>query len=161
MASMIGSNERPNAVMAYSDRGGSSGKIVLTTSPSSANSRSCKSNTRGAASGKARCRQLGRMGPWRSSSRMQDFHLELIRLMVNRRGQLRSTGIFRWYIGRTVRLYAAKIKIIHRTESIPKKFSVPESFFGTCTDRNRPLTLQQSNQHTQTPCATRSRNMRP
>lgn len=62
MASIIGIRVCPNGVMAYSERGGSSGKMVLDTSPSSTSSFSWMSSTRGVASGNSLWSSLGRNG---------------------------------------------------------------------------------------------------
>lgn len=93
--SIIGNSDLPNSVILYSERGGNSGKIVFSTRPSSTICFNWISSTLGAASGKRLCISLGRiLSLERSSSRIQDFHFDSIRLIVKRRGQSRSTGIF-------------------------------------------------------------------
>ena len=127
IASIIGISVIPKGVMAYSERGGNSGKIVLETKPSSTNSFNCRSSTRGVASGNILWSSLGRNGLWRNSSKMQDFHFESIRLMVNRKGQSKSTGIFLSYINFSLsNYYATKISIITLNRDIPNNFSVYE-----------------------------------
>ena len=127
IASIIGISVVPSGVIAYSERGGSSGKMVLETRPSSTNSFSWRSSTRGVASGKSLWSSLGRNGLWRNSSKIQDFHFESIRLMVNRKGQSKSTGIFLSYIRISLSNYSGtKIRIFVQSDDIPKNFSVSE-----------------------------------
>ena len=102
----------------------------------------CMSSTRGVASGNILCSSLGRRERCLSSSSMQDFHLESMRLMVSRSGQPRSTGIFLSYI--VVLFYGAKVAIISNCGGIGRKFSVYEKFFGTCAGWQYDIPLQQS-----------------
>lgn len=121
MASIIGNNELPRSVIQYSERGGSSGYIVLRIRPSSTISLRCISNTRGAALGRCLCISLGRIAsPERNSSRIQGFHLDSIRLIVSLNGQLRSTGIFFSYAMRF--LFAAKLANIPENQNTEKLF---------------------------------------
>lgn len=127
MASMIGIRVMPSGVIEYSERGGSSGYMVFDTNPSSTSSFSCRSSTRGVASGNILCSSLGRRVRCRSSSSIHDFHLESIRLMVSRRGQSKSTGIFLSYMVLLLLIIiSVKITIICQNGSIPKIFSVYE-----------------------------------
>ena len=111
---MIGIRDNPRAVILYSDRGGSSGKIVFATSPSPTISLSWISNTRGAASGRHLWISLGRFGsPFLNSSRIQDFHFDSIRLIVSLNGQSRSTGSFFSYAIVSALIYSSDAKVVN------------------------------------------------
>src|ERR687893_2641694 len=92
MESMIGISARPLSVSAYSTRGGTSGYVQRSTTPSSSSARRRSDSVRGEIPASERSSSQNRERPSASSRTSSSVHLPQTRSAVRQTGQDASTG---------------------------------------------------------------------